>query len=260
MDDLDPTLGQAVQAQHDGRYDEALRCLLEVSGRVLASEAPSRADEFITMFEWQLLTEAYAPAREALARVRDAEVARLLAGDARFAGGDNRPGSRFTIVVKMNELLGDAQATRDLFVGLVTLAPAQARQLAYRALPAIVAAGDFALAERYLARDPLARLDELNDLAQRLPLFPPEGGAPRLAAELSNFVQDVRLCAATWDGLGRGAEASELRMAALAGLASDEMRVLARRELAEPGTIHRETAAHQMAQEDARDAAGGVAG
>ena len=93
-------------------------------------------------------------------------------------------------------------------------------------------------AERHLPRDPMERLDELNALALNLPLFPPHRSAPRLTAELSNFVTDVRL-----------------RAAALAGLAQDEMRTLAMRELAEPGAITSAITAHQMAQDEAAGAA-----
>jgi hypothetical protein len=126
--------------------------------------------------------------------------------------------------------------------------PEAAREAAWTALPALVEAGDFERAERYLP-EPLARIEELNALAPKLPLFPPPGAAPRLAAELSNTMKDLRLCVATLEGLGRTGEAAELRSAALAKLGSDEMRELGGRELAEPGAIHRENAARQMAQE-----------
>ena len=154
-----------MQACKEERYDDALRCL-QVAKR----------NGFMTMFQWSLLTEAYAPARDARA-------------------------------------------------------------------------------ERHLPRDPMERLNELNALALNLPLFPPHRSAPRLTAELSNFVKDVRLCADTWEGLGRHAEAHALRAAALAGLAQDEMRTLAMRELAEPGAITSAITAHQMAQDEAAGAA-----
>lgn len=247
MDDLDPKLRQAIQAEHDEHYDEALACLLEASRRILAGDTAARSDEFMAMFQWQLLTEAHPPAHDALAQLRDEQAARLLAGDVAFAGGRHSPRSRFAILVDMNELLGDAQATRDLFVRLEALDPGEARRAAHMALPALVEAGDFERAERYLPRDPRERIEELNTLALRLPLFAPTRAAPRLAIEVLNFVREVRLCALTWEGLGRGAEASRLRADALAGLASAEVRALAQRELDEPGAIIRTITAHQMA-------------
>jgi len=76
--------------------------------------------------------------------------------------------------------------------------PEDARRAAWTALPAMVAAGDFERAERYLP-DPLARIGELNAMAASLPLFPPLGAALRLA-----------------------------------GIESEEMRALAARKLADP--------------------------
>src|SRR5437764_1265482 len=187
----------------------------------------------MTMFTWQLLAEDHAPARAALAHARDGQARRLVDGDFSFASGRGWPSTRFGLVHQMNEILKDSRATRDLFVRLEALAPERARRDAFLALPAIVEAGDFERAARYLPRDPLGRLGELNEDAQRFPLFPPDRTAPRLATELSNFMKDIRLCATTWAGLGRSAEAEQLREAALAGLASDELRALASSELAE---------------------------
>jgi hypothetical protein len=251
MDDLDPDLRQAIQAEQEERYDDALQSLLAAYGRLLQSEEAGRGNEFGIMFAWRLLSEAHAPARAALARLRDEQAAHLLDGDFAFASGRAWPRTRFDLIHRMNDILGDTHATWDLFVRLEALAPDHARRHAYLALPAIVEAGDFTRAERYLPRNPLDRLDELRELAQRFPLFPPERAAPRLAGELSNFMRNVSLCATTWEGLGRSAEASRLREAALDGLPSDDMRELARRELAEPGAIHRALAAHQIAQDEA---------
>lgn len=118
----------------------------------------------------------------------------------------------------MNETLADAHATYALFLQLLAQRPERARREAFLALPAIVAAGDFALAQQYLS-DPLERLAGLNQLASQLPLFPPAGMAPRLAAELMNFVRDVVLKTAVLQDQGRAAEAESLRNAALAGIA-----------------------------------------
>jgi hypothetical protein len=252
MEELDPDLLEAIQAHEDGRYDDALRCLQAVTGRVLTSPEAAKRNGFMTMFHWKLLTEAYGPARDALARVRDEQAARVLDGDFVTMSATYRiPGSRFHLVAHLDEMLGDVPATAALFARLEALAPEQAARDAHAALPALVQAGDFTRAERYLPRNPLDRLNELNALALDLPLFPPDQSAPRLAAELSNFVKDVQLRATTREGLGRDAEAHALRAAALAGLASEEMRALAERELAEPGSIRRELVARHMAREAA---------
>jgi hypothetical protein len=174
MDDLDPDLRQAIQAEQEERYGDALQSLLAAYGRLLQSEEAGRGNEFGIMFAWRLLSQAHAPARAALARLRDEQAAHLLDGDFAFASGRAWPRTRFDLIRQMNDILGDTHATWDLFVRLEALAPDHARRHAYLALPAIVEAGDFTRAARYLPRNPLDRLDELRELAQRFPLFPPD--------------------------------------------------------------------------------------
>lgn len=203
-------------------------------------EERSGPSHFMTMFMWEQLLEAYAPARDAYVRARDEQVRQLLLGDAAFPGGGNRPPrTRFQLIVTMNETLDELHATYELFVQFESLMPELARKQAFLALPAIIEARDFALAERYLA-DPLDQLDRLNQMARDLHLFPPAADSPRLGAELANFMKDVRLRSILLDGLERESEADTLRLAALSGIASDDMRALAERELAAPGTIMQE--------------------
>lgn len=229
----DAAVDKAMLAQREGRYDEALSLLLALF---------ARADErhFIAMFAWSQLLELYPPAREAMVRERDAQTSCLLAGELTFGtehGG--RPRDRFAVIAEMNKTLKDSRATYDLFLQLQEVQPEVSKRSSWRVLPAIVEAQDYVLAERYVC-DPLPRLAELNSLAEELPLMPVDG-APRLAAELANFVQDLSLCTAVWHGLGRSEDADTLRHAAITGLANDAMRALALRELAESGTIFRET-------------------
>jgi hypothetical protein len=252
MIDLDPGVGQVIAARQEGRYEDAVGDLVGLFARICRDEAFAASTLFIVMFEWSMLCGEYVPAREALARTRDAQAHLLLGGDNAFRCGRGYPSTRFQLIADINDTLGDPRSTRDLFVHMESAMPEAARHAAWTALPAMVAAGDFGRAERYLP-EPLARIGEVNGMAGTLPLFPPLGAAPRLAAELSNTMKDVRLCAETLEGLGRGAEAAELRRAALAGLDGAEMRELAGRELADPGTIHRELAAHRMALEEGPD-------
>jgi hypothetical protein len=246
MDEMDSFAKDAVMARHEGRDDDALRLLKGLFDEVSNGAPRFFGQYFITMLEWSQQAEKYHPAYEALVSARDEQVRRLLSGDEILgAGGDARPHSRFQVIVDMNNTLKDSRATYTLFVQLVSFLPTLARREAFMALPAIVEAGDFALAERYLT-DPLERLEELNRMAGDFPLFPPLGAAPRLAAELSNFMKDVVLRAAVLQGLGRETEGESLRKAALAGLESEDMRALGIREIAVPGTIINEITSHQM--------------
>jgi hypothetical protein len=245
----DPEVTALMTARREGRPEESLQLLLGLLGELDAD--PRRFSElyFITIFEWSLLVEDYAPARTALALARDEQVRRLLDGDEITAGpgpGAARAHSRFSLVVEMNRILKDDLATHALFVRLLALQPARAAREAYRVLPAIVAAGDFALARSYL-RDPMADLVRLNQLASELPLFPAsrEGARtpPRLASELTIFIQDVALNVAVLQGLGQPEDAQSLRQRALSGIVSEEVRALGERELNAPGTISKEITA-----------------
>jgi hypothetical protein len=238
MVELNPDVMRAITARNEGHAD----------ARICKEEAFAAKNMFIVMFEWKMLAGEHGPARDALARARDAQARQLLDGDNMFRSGRGYPGTRFQLLAGINDTLKDPQSTVDLFVHMEGAMPEEARHAAWTALPAMVAAGDFERAERYLP-DPLARIGELNALAASLPLFPPLGAAPRLAAELANAMKDVWLCAATVEGLGRAADAAGLRSAALAGIESGDMRELAARELAEPGTIFRELGEHREAQE-----------
>ncbi|MGK5081380.1 hypothetical protein [Janthinobacterium sp. HLX7-2] len=211
----------------------------------------------MTMLEWKFLADAYAPAHAALKAERDEQIRRLLAG-GQYVGRDDSGGqqtempfgraSRFSLIVEMNETLGDSRSTYALFARLDASDAELARQYAWQALPSVIEAGDFALADRYRGA-PLAQLDMVNALAASLPLFPVPGTAPRLAAELTNLVKDVRIAIAVLRGQGHAAEADALRGALLAGLAQDDLRALAQRELDAAGSITQLLVERHMAQE-----------
>ncbi|NNG22539.1 hypothetical protein [Telluria aromaticivorans] len=257
MIDIDPRQQQVSTLSDEGRLGEALALLQELYAEAECEPAPDRTRYFMTLFQWQLLTEKYPPACTALAAVRDEQAARLLAGELHAGREDSeasrkepwRRVSRFALIIDMNRTLGDAHATRALFLQLEASQPELARRYAWQALPDIVEAGDFLLADRYRG-NPLALLDEVNQTALRMPLFPPDGKAPRLGAELMNLAGEVRVGIAVLRGLGHEAQAAALRTALLAGLAAGPLRTLAERELDEPGTISRELGAHQMACEN----------
>ena len=255
MTDVDPRQREAIALRHAGRCEDALALLQALFAEVEREAAPDRSRYFMPMFEWRMLAEEYAPARAALAHLREAQAARLLAGDLYGGSGDRvvpedhiPRRTRFLIVVEINRILGDALATHALFVRLDAAQPELARRYAWLALPDIVEAGDFLLADRY-RRDPLERLDEVNRVARSLPLIAPAGAAPRLAGDLMNLTADVQIGMAVLRGLGKDAEALALRGALLAGLESSDVRALAEREMEAPGTINRELVARQITQE-----------
>jgi hypothetical protein len=257
MPDTDDRMTRMSALRREGRYAEALPLLQQLFAEAGQAMHPARSGYFITMLEWKFLADAYAPARAALLAEREAQIRLLLAGEHVFGRHDSSAPqasdafgrrSRFSLIAEMNDTLGDARSTADLFARLDASAPELARQYAGQALPAVVAAGNFALADRY-HRAPLEHLDGVNVLAACQPLFPAPGTPPRLAAELMNLVKDVRIAAAILHGQGQAGEADALCAALLAGLADDAMRALAQRELDAPGSISAEIVNRQMAHE-----------
>lgn len=238
---------EVAQATREGRHADALGLLLELFD--LADRSPrDHGLVFMAMFQWEQLLEVYAPAREAMRRIRGQQAQRLLAGEQVFGDpADLWPRSRFMVIAGMDEKLKDDRATYDLFLQLRDMDVEMADREAFLALPAMVAAGDFALAAHYLG-DPLAQLAQLNECARLRPLMPPANEPPRLAAELGNFLKEVRLLCAVHRGQQRPGEADALQTAALAGIESDDLRGWAVRELAEPGMLLRKVAArHSVA-------------
>ncbi|OEZ90983.1 hypothetical protein JAB8_15670 [Janthinobacterium sp. HH106] len=258
MPDIDSRLTRLIALRAEGRHAQALpllQLLFADAGRVVN---PARSSYFIPMREWKFLAEAYAPAYTALQVERDAQIRLLLSGEHVFGRHDSSVppasnafgrASRFSLIVEMNETLGDVRSTADLFARLDVSAPELARRHAWQALPAVVEVGNFALAERYRCPAPLAHLETVNTLAASQPLLPAPGTAPRLAAELMNLVKDVRIATAVLRGQGQAAEADALCAALLAGLANDAMRTLAQRELDAPGSITAAIVKRQMDEE-----------
>jgi len=249
MASTDPVAQAWLTAREEGRFEDMLHMLQEAMRAGDAGTPVPGMSVFIAMFNWEVLIGDYPPARAALTALRDAYTRRLLAGDDDFPSlNPYLPPSRFKIIAEMNERLGDEGATHALFVQVEARSADAGRRNAIFALPAIVAAGDFALAERYLP-DPLWQVPQLNATAKHWPLYPPPHQAPRLAAELSGIMKAVHMRAAALDGLGRAGEAQALREAALAAIDADALRTAAARELAAPGTITREVVERQMAAE-----------
>lgn len=255
MNASDPRLHTIDTLREEGRQADALALLQALFAEAECADGPALS---MLMVQARLLAEAHAPARELLRGLREQQVARLLQGSLYRGRGDQAAPpafaygrmTRFALVVEINEILGDPESTHALFARLDRDTPELARQYAWQALPAVVEAGDVALADRYRG-DPLENIAVVNDCAGRYPLFPPPGQPPRVAVELMNLVREARIGLAVLRGQGKPAEAGELRRALLTGLASDALRALAERELEAPGTIVGEIVQRKMAQEDA---------
>ncbi len=128
MPDIDSRSTRLIALRNEGRHAEALPLLQELFAEAGQTLNPARSSYFMIMLEWKFLAEAYAPAYAALQAERDAQIQLLLSGNT-FGGR-----SRFSLIAEMNDTLGDARSTADLFVRLDTCAPELASQYAWQAL------------------------------------------------------------------------------------------------------------------------------
>ncbi len=239
----DSNLRDASAAMQEGRFDDALPLISGVFGQIASGDPQAVPLYPVTMFLWGQLAAQSEAARATLAQLRGYHADLLMGGDAMFMElGDAAQLSRFALIVQMDQALNYKRSTYKLFTLLMQAQPVLASREAFLALPAIVDAGDFALAERILG-NPLDALEELNGLSVLYPLVPAPDQPPRLAAELSNFIRNVLMRATVLRGLGRGAEADAVVNKAKNGIVAKDMRALAEREFAAPGTIMQELAA-----------------
>lgn len=190
----------------EGRHEEALREFQWFHEHALV-ECPSMAGVRLSyaLGAWADLGAVHAPARAALEAVRDRDTALLLAGK-----GDRH---LFIDVSAIYRVLGEAKRTHALFVDIEKIDPSLAQSCASVALPAIIGAGDYALAERLLP-DPecLVRRNAsiLNaDFSGRRRM--PFTRAPYLATSINMYVDRVREVLTVLDGRGRVQEADRLR-------------------------------------------------
>lgn len=237
MTDIDDLLTLANQLRDAEQFDQATALLNQATTRVAPHFDQRQQHGFMLMFQWRLLLDSYPPAHAVLAAARDTQAAL-----------PDPSHQQLDLLIEMNELLKDSHSTWRLFVQLDATQPDLARRFAWRAMPAIIDAGDFALAARYLG-GPRVALEEVNAMARSAPLLPAPRTAPRLAAELNNLTAHVRYSAAVLQGTGRAEEAAAARAALLHGLEADDLRAAAQLELNEPGAIFRLLADHQVLTE-----------
>jgi len=190
----------------EGRHAEALREFQWFHEHALA-ENPSLAGVRLSyaLSRWADLGKVYPPARAALEAVRDRDTAVLLAGK-----GDRK---LFMDIEAIYDALGEKQRTHALFVELEKIDPELARSCAGVALPAIITAGDYALAERLLpdpervVRRGAAILNADFSGRRRMRFM----RAPYLATCINMYVDRVREVLTVLEGRGRTHEAARLR-------------------------------------------------
>ena len=217
----------ARQATKEGRHEDALRDLAWFHDHAL-EENRSLAGVRLSyaLRDWINLGQLYPPALQALQAVRDRKTQTLLRGE-----GDRR---LFHDVEAINERLDDARATHALYLALAERQPELASQCTGLALPAIVAVGDYALADRLRPAPEAAIRASAARLAAEIPRIKhrPYTRAPVRWAEIRGYADTVRLHLAITAGIGDAAEARRLAALAVDLIDSPPLRAAVRKEIA----------------------------
>jgi hypothetical protein len=147
----------------------------------------------------------YPKARVVLEQIRDKKADAVLSRSADRA--------LFHDVVAKNRVLGCEQNTHTLFNKLVPLNRELARKCVDLALPALVRAGDFELAEQFLP-DPEHQVRKRSNCLNRTVQAQKQARfsrAPRFKAEIHNYAESVKQMLAILEGCGRKVEAASTK-------------------------------------------------
>jgi hypothetical protein len=189
----------------DGRHEEALRELVWFHNHALEEDrALAGVRLSYALYYWIDLSKAYPPARQALTDLREQKAQTLLRGE-----GDR---ALFHDLEAIDERLGQAGATYELYMALAERHPALAAQCARLALPSIVAVKDYRLAHQ-LRTDPEARLrtsaavlrEDIQDIKHRR-----FTRAPQRWASIKGYTESARRDVEITAGIGDHAKARHL--------------------------------------------------
>jgi hypothetical protein len=211
----------------EGKYEEALSEYIWFHDHALA-EQPSLYGVRLSfaLSYWKELAEVYPPALVALREVRDNKVRRLNAGEL--------DRELFHDAEAINQYLGASSDTARLFESLDNNHPEFAKACGNLALEALVEAGRFHLAAKYIP-DPIGQVtklaERLNHDIARIPERP-RSKAPRYRAHTWSFALDLRTIVAVLSGADQQAEADKCRAKAFAVLKPWYVRKAVERALA----------------------------
>lgn len=198
-------LNAARQITQDGRYEDALPEFEWFFAHALEENRALYGVRLSYCLDaWTELAGKYAPARQALEAVRERAVTDLLAARDGFM--------LLHDIVAIDAALGEQDRTYALFARLIELAPDRAESLRNIALPAVIAARDFALAERMLP-DPEQFVREQCDMLLRMYTYrrkrlpDPE----HISHMIYFYAANVGHALAMLEGRGRRLEAARLR-------------------------------------------------
>lgn len=202
------------------RYDEAFVLVgalhQEAQAQGGSAGHPSSPSHLLSM--WGKLAERHAPARAALVRERDRLAALLLDGPADRA--------LFRQIASVDDSLGDAAHLRRLFLQVLERDAAQASAYAHAAMPALIEAGDFALAERFLPDPERVVRSESEHLNREFASRRRRAytAAPRIPASIHNYAAEIGKIVTVLEGRGRGADARRILAMAIDAIPATTIR------------------------------------
>ena len=207
--DAQARLDAASELAGDGQYEAALREFQWFHDHALEHD-PSLYGVRLSyaLYAWADLGQDYPPALDALEAVRQRDMALLLAGQGKRG--------LFHDVVAINDELGKSEETHALCVALERADPALLLACADIALPAIIAAGDYALAERLLPAPEDTIRERSRFLMKAFSRWRRQHGRTMyIPAQIDIYANDVRQVLAVLAQRGRQLEAARLRRLAV---------------------------------------------
>jgi hypothetical protein len=215
---VDPAdrLHAAHAAAAEGRYEEALREYIWFHDHALKHQ-PSLYGVRLSfaLSYWIELGKVYPKARRALEKIR-----------ARKSGalrGGRKDRNLFFDVAAINQYLKRERDTYRLFRTLDAAAPRFAQKCASLAIPAILEAGDFALARRYTP-DPDAELERAAEILNGGIAAVRRPRSPVREAYIENYCGHVKQLIAVLEGAGEASRARAIRKSALKRVGSAAVR------------------------------------
>ena len=207
--DAQARLDAASELAGDGQYEQALREFQWFHDHALEQDPTLYGVRLsYALYAWVDLGQEYPPALEALEAVRQRDMALLLAGQGKRG--------LFHDVVAINDELGKSEETHALCVELERADPALLLACADIALPAIIAAGDYALAERLLPAPDETIRERSRFLMKAFSRWRRQHGRTMyIPSQIDIYANDVRQVLAVLGQRGRHAEAARLRKLAV---------------------------------------------
>jgi tRNA A-37 threonylcarbamoyl transferase component Bud32 len=212
-------LQEAKSLAQEGRYEEALQRQIWYHNHALEIDSAQTGVRLsFALSSWTELARRYPKAKEALVEIRDR-------GTRAFAEGEGYFGL-FMDVSAINEQFGQKDATLALFKSIQSRDPKLARQCYWSAEDLLVETGDYALCASFIS-DFQRRFESIRAARERVLELVDRNGAMnqtslRRHAERT-FLKDVRKLVEILVGVGRKAEAEQIRDQAVAVLNVPEL-------------------------------------